>query len=301
MKTLKEVEGAIRKRKSIPRFLGFLMGVFILALNYNILVIPNKFNIGGTSGLAIIFEEIFNIKPALFIMISSIVLLVISYFALGKEQTLRSVLGALIYPLALILVEPLALKLIPYFQFQNILITIIVCGACIGIGNGIIYKVGYTTGGGDLIMKIIVKFQHLTEGTSQLIENTIIILLGGFVFGIPCVVYSIIINALCTMITDKILIGISNSKMFFIYSKKADLIKKYVLNDLESGMTMINTEGGYKLEPRKMLMVVVPTRQYYQFKEKLLEIDRDAFFIITDCYEVSGGVKKDVIYSFLNE
>ena len=193
----------------------------------------------------------------------------------------------------IMLVEPLATFLSPHFQFQNILITIILCGGIIGVGNGLIYKAGFTTGGGDLIMKMISKFQRLTEGTSQLIENVIIVLLGGLVLGIPSVIYSIILNVVCANITDKILIGISNSKMFFIYSKKTAKIKKYVLDDLESGMTIIHTEGGFKLTPRKMLMVVVPTREYYAFREMILAIDPDAFFVITDCYEVSGGVKKE--------
>ena len=123
--------------------------------------------------------------------------------------------------------------------------------------------------------------------------NVVIVLLGGLVLGIPSVIYSIILNVICTSITDKILIGISNSKMFFIYSKKTAKIKKFVLDDLKSGMTIIHTEGGFKLTPRKMLMVVVPTREYYAFREMILAIDPDAFFVITDCYEVSGGVKKE--------
>ena len=292
-KTFETLKKEIVKRNLVQRIVSFLCGVFLLALNYNLLVVPNNLNIGGTSGLAIIFKELFGLKPSIFILGSSVILLIISYFALDKEQVMRSVVGAIMYPVAIMVVEPLAASLSPYFQFQNILITIILCGGIIGVGNGLIYKAGFTTGGGDLIMKMISKFQSLTEGMSQLIENVVIVLLGGLVLGIPSVIYSIILNVICTSITDKILIGISNSKMFFIYSKKTAKIKKFILDDLKSGMTIIHTEGGFKLTPRKMLMVVVPTREYYAFREMILAIDPDAFFVITDCYEVSGGVKKE--------
>ena len=80
--------------------------------------------------------------------------------------------------------------------------------------------------------------------------------------------------------------------MFFIYSKKYKLIEKYIMDDLHTGCTLFNTEGGYKKEKREMLMVVVPTRDYGTVKEEVLKIDSDAFFVVSDCYEVDGGKKR---------
>ena len=80
--------------------------------------------------------------------------------------------------------------------------------------------------------------------------------------------------------------------MFFIYSKKYKEIEKYIMSELETGVTLFNTEGGFLKKKREMLMAVVSNRDYYRIKEKVLEIDDEAFFVVSDCYEVNGGVKR---------
>ena len=130
------------------------------------------------------------------------------------------------------------------------------------------------------------------KNLNQLIMNTIIILLGVVVFGVPSLIYSLIIILISTNIVDKILIGISNSKMFMISSKKAKEIKEYAINSLNTGVTIFTTTGGYMFVKRKMLMIVVPTRLYNAFKEKILEIDNEAFIVVSDCYEVTGGQRR---------
>lgn len=80
--------------------------------------------------------------------------------------------------------------------------------------------------------------------------------------------------------------------MFFIYTRKTKEIEKFIINELQSGVTIFDAEGGFSRNKKKMIMCVVPTRDYYLFKESILLIDSNAFFIVTDCYEVSGGVKR---------
>jgi uncharacterized membrane-anchored protein YitT (DUF2179 family) len=275
----------------IKNFIIFLIGVFILAMNYNLFILPNNFNIGGTSGLSVIFKELCGINPTLFILVSSTILLVLAYFILDKNSIINSILGTILYPVMIYFTSPLASYLSSYLQFSNILIVILLSGCALGFANGCIYKAGFTTGGGDIIMKIISKYNHISEGASQLIENCIIILLGTLVFGISSLIYSVLIIFVSSNIVDKILIGISDSKMFFIYSNKLKQIEKYVISNMDTGVTELYTEGGFKVIPRKMLMVVVPTREYFALKDAILKIDPNCFFIVNDCYEVNGGVK----------
>ena len=289
---INKVLETVKNKNLLSRFSFFLVGVFITALNYNILVIPNNYNIGGSSGLAIIFKALLGIKPATFILILSLALLFVSFFTVGKKQTFRNLIGALLYPLLITMTEPLAAFLTPYFQFNNTLLTIIICGFLLGIGEGLTYKAGFTLGGGDIIMQLISKYQKIPEGKAQLILNIIIISFGTFLFGIENAIYSVLIIIIATTLVDKILIGISDSKMFFIYSKKINQVKKFVIQELQTGITVFNTEGGYNSEDQQMLMVVVSTKDYYLFKETILTIDPDAFFVVSDCYEVSGGVKQ---------
>ena len=89
------------------------------------------------------------------------------------------------------------------------------------------------------------------------------------------------------------MIGISNSKLFFIYTKETEKVRTFILEDLKSGVTLLETKGGFREEKGLLLMCVVNTNDYYYFKESVLAIDPEAFFVINDCYEVRGGVRKN--------
>ena len=86
--------------------------------------------------------------------------------------------------------------------------------------------------------------------------------------------------------------GVSDSKVFYIYTKKVRKVKKLILDEFKTGLTIIPSRGGYSLKKGHMIMCVVSNQDYYKFKERLLEIDSKAFLIINKCYEVNGGVKR---------
>ena len=289
---MKRVIGHITDKERLKKLLIFLVGLLILAFNYNLFVLPNEFNIGGMTGIATMLNFLCGIKPSYFIFGSSIFLIILSYFTLDKDTTYNSIIGAILYPLFIDFVKPFCDIMAPFLTFSNIVIIIIIAGVLLGLGNGLIYKSGFTLGGSDIIMKIIHKYQHLTEGNAQLLMNTVIVLLGILVFGIPRAIYSLILLIISTNIVDKIIIGISTSKMFLISSKKYRKIQDYAINNMHTGVTILDTTGGFLFEKGKMLQVVVPTRAYNAFREKILEIDPNAFIVVSDCYEVTGGKKE---------
>ena len=280
------------KKDIIKRIMMFFIGTLILALNYNIFVVPNNFVIGGTSGLSIIFNAIFKIDPVLFIYIADTILLIVSYIFMGSEKTYHSLVGSFLYPLLITFTAPIAKFLIPYLYIDNVLITVIVTGCFLGFGYGMIYKVGFTTGGGDIVMQLMNKYLKISEGKASLYMDILVVLLGGVTLGFANVVYSSIIIIIGSSLIDKVLIGISDSKMFFINSIKEEEIKDYVIKHMNTGVTILNTKGGYNNEKGTMLMVVVPTSDYYIFKETILDIDKNVFFVVSDCYEATGGVKR---------
>lgn len=280
------------KKDLVKRVLMFFGGTLILALNYNIFVIPNNFVIGGMSGLSIIVNAVFKIEPVVFIYVVDIVLLIISYIFMGSEKTYRSLVGSFLYPILITFTAPVAKFIVPYVYIDNVLITVIVTGCLLGIGYGMIYKVGFTTGGGDIIMQLMHKYLKLSEGKASLYMDILIVLLGGVTLGFANVIYSAIIIIIGTSLIDKLLIGISDSKMFLINSIKEDQIRNFVIKNLNTGVTILNTKGGYNNDKANMLMVVVPTSDYYIFKEAILDIDKNVFFIVSDVYDATGGVKR---------
>lgn len=287
-----KIKELVRHHHYIKRLIILLIGVTILAFVYNMFLVPNNLVIGGTSGIAIILQKLCGLNPNIFLYVASLVLLIISYFFLGKEETTNTLIGSLLYPIMVSITSPWANALKDYFVFDSFLIIILIAGLINGFANGIIYKSGFTTGGSDILMKIINKYARIPEGKSALYTNIVIILAGGFIFGINKMIYAILILYISSSLVDRILIGISNSKMFFIYTKKTEEVKDFIINDLKSGVTMFDTKGGFRSQKGKLLMCVVATRDYYFFKESVLMIDPNAFFVINDCYEVKGGVKK---------
>ena len=293
---MKKVKPKMKGR--IFRTVMFIIGTFLLAIGYNLILLPHNLIMGGTSGLSIILADIIN--PQVFITISSLILIVFSYFLLGKEKTIRSLAGSLLYPLFINLTVPLASKLAPHFEFDVVIITILLAGVLAGVGYGLVFKAGFTTGGGDILMQIVSKYCKIPEGLASRYLNAIVIIIGGFTFGFTKLIYSIIILYINTELIDRILIGISDSKMFYIYTKENKKVEEFIIKELQAGVTILDSEGGFSKKSRKILMCVVKTSDYYLFKETVLSIDPNAFIVVTDCYEVAGGVKRQRL-AFLNE
>lgn len=277
--------------KFILRIILILFGIFLIAMNYNMFLIPNNLVTGGTSGLSIIVEKISGWEARSFLLFINACLAFISLLALGIKKTWKIVLGSLAYPLMVNITAPLAASI--NFSFGNMMLTIVVATILYGVGNGIVYKMGFNTGGSDVIAIIVKEFKKMSQGKAVLITNIIIVLFGAYYYGLEIIIYAAIILYGGTYIVDKIMLGISDSKMFFIYSSKIKEIKDFILKEIDTGVTIFNTEGGYSHTKEKMLMCVVRTRDYYLFREKILEIDPHAFFIINDCYEVLNGVKRN--------
>jgi len=272
--------------------ISFVFGTFCLALCYNLFFVPNEIVVGGTSGLAIIIEELTGFNKQVFIYATAIILLIVSYCFLGKEETKRTVIGSLLYPLFVTFTAPIAEVLLHYLSFQEILVTVVLASLLYGFSNGIIYKFGYTTGGSDVIMQLLCKYFHFSEGTSSIIFNIVIILIGAFVFGFDNGVYAIIILLISSMVVDKIMIGMSDSKKFMIYTRESKKIKCLIEEDFMAGFTIFPTVGGYSHIRGAMIMCVIRNRDVNLFKARILEIDPTAFFVINDCYQVQGGVKR---------
>ena len=274
-----------------PRILIMVFGALLLAINYNLFLFPNSLVTGGTSGIATILYHVFEITPATFIFICNIVLVILSFILLGPRNTGFTIVGSILYPLFVSLTEPICSMLSSKLVIDNFMMTALISGFMLGTGNGFIYKAGFTTGGSDIMIQILCKYVKIPNGISSFIINIIIIGAGGIFFGINKVLYATLIIIINSMLIDKIMLGISDSKMFYISTKKPDAIKKFI-SEMNTGYTLLKTEGGYSKEDNELIMCVIRTSDYYMFKNVVEEIDPHAFFIISDCYEVYGGHHK---------
>ena len=269
------------------RYSVLLVSLFLSALVFNLFLYPTSLVTGGMNGVAIIINHIIEIDPALIIFIGSLLLLGLSYLFLGLDQTAGSVVATIVYPIFVELTEPLA-KLIVIDTSDLILMSILI-GILLGITNGLMYKVGFSNGGLNVISQILYKYFRISLSKTTMVINFIVVLIGGFYFGFNMVLYALVIIYISGFVIDKVILGISNNKAFYITTTKDEEVKDYLINTLHHTVTIFDVKGGFLEKKRKVLLAVIPTRDYFRLKEGIKEIDPKAFFVATDAYEVKGG------------
>lgn len=269
----------------IIRIGQLLLGLLLFAVAFNCFLLPNDLVFGGVSGLSIVFKDIFD--PSLFVFVGSAGLLIISFVLLGKEKTVGSILGSLLLPVFYKLTEFITVYL--PFEDTEIFLATIFGGVLAGIGRGLVYKAGFTTGGTDIINQIIHKYFKLSMGKCILISDGIIVGCGLFSFGLSKFMYAIVVLYIMSILADKVIFGISQSKAFYIVTEQVDEIKNFILVNMGHGVTIFDAVGGFSKENEKVLFCVIPTNEYFKLKEGIYQIDKEAFFVATDAYEVFGG------------
>ena len=277
----------IKQKIRIKELIEFIIGCFLVALAFNLFMSPNNLVAGGVSGFSLILKHFFGLNPSTIISVANILLIILSFLVLGKEKTKATILGSILFPIFVSLTEHLS-TYISFKESEMILIAIF-GGVLQGLGAGLIFRAGYSTGGTDILNMIVSKIFKISLGNSMFFTDGTIILIGAFVFGFNHLMYSLIILYLISTLTDKVVLGISDSKAFYIITSKEKEVKDFVINELKHGVTEFNAKGGYNSENQTVLMSVVPTREYYKLKEGIHNIDKNAFFVAMDSYEVKGG------------
>ena len=238
-------------------------------------------------GVGIILNKLIAIDPSLVILVGDIVLLILSYFLLGKEETKGTIIGSLLYPVFVKLTSSFT-ELIDLSGMDTLVLVLF--GAVItGFGLGLIFKSGFTTGGTDVLNQIVAKYFKTSLGNSMIFTDGLIIVCGLFVFGIDKFMYSLISLYIISIMTDKVVLGISEAKAFYIVTENETSIKRFITEKLGHGVTVLQARGGYTGDKKKVIMCTIPTKKYFLLKEGIHEIDPRAFFVVNDAYEVSGG------------
>lgn len=285
-KKIDTIVDTVKKKNIGKRYLMLILGCLIVAFSFNLFFLRYDIVCFGVSGISIVFNE-FGVNPSLFILISNIVLMIIAFFVLGYENMKNQLVGALSYPIFVSLTEMIT-RHIDLGNTEMVVIAIL-GGVFAGIGYGLIYKSNFSTGGTDVIIGIICKYFKISMGNASLIVNGIIVLIGKIVFSWDIVLYAILVSYLISVFTDKVLLGISKCKAFYIVTDKKndELIRKFLLSIDGVGTTVIDAEGGYSNNEETLLLAVVPSRSYFVVQDGLKEIDKNMFFLVCDSYEVS--------------
>ena len=286
-----KITGVVLQKDAMKKAFLFVMGCLISSLSYNLFSVPNNFVDGGLGGVSIVVTHFFpSIDPRLTILVGNAILVFVMLFVLGKQKSLMSIVGAVTYTLFVYLTKDFPALI--NFSFDNVLLYVLAAGVVGGFGEALVYKTGFNTGGNSIVALIIQKYCKKPLGVILRYIAIVVVIGGGLAYGYTSIMYSIIIICISTYLVDKMMIGISDSKMFYIHTNCEKEVKEFIINVIESGVTEFESHGAFSHKKKKMLMCVVPTDKYSLLRSAIKEIDPDAFIVVSDCYEVLGGTKK---------
>ena len=282
-----DLKKIIDKKNKTGRFALLFISLFISASLYNILLLPLSLVTGGTGGIATITYYLYYINPAIMVLLLSIACSVFGYMYLGKERTNTTLIATVIYP---ILIE-LTHRLFSFIKVDSsdVLLLVLFAGVISGVANGLMYKTGYSSGGIQMISQIFYEKFKISIAKSNLVMNVIIVLTGSLFFGFTNALYAIIYLYINSIVMDKVLLGISNNKAFYIITDCEKEVKDYIIDVLKHTVTVFDVKGGFLEGKRRVILTVIPSREYYRVTEGIKEIDKNAFFVVTDAYQVEGA------------
>lgn len=277
----------IKEKNLIFRFAIFCLALYILAIVFNLFFVPTNISPGGSSGLSIIIHEITGIDQGNLVTIIYIITLILSFIFLDIEKAFSLLLCTIIYPFFVKITGNITEYI--SIDYSDITTICIISGFLNGVSCGICYRIGFNPGGLSVIAQIIYKYFKISISKVNLFMSSIIVIVSGYYFGINHILYAIIVIYITSLMTDKVLLGISKNKQIYIITDKQDEVHEFITKQLKHGVTKLSCESGFGRK-RYVLMTSIPTREYTLLKEGVKMIDENVFLVATDAYQSYGGI-----------
>jgi len=274
-------------KASILEYVYVIVGAAVVAIGFNVFLLPNQVASGGVSGISTILHGLFGWNPGLVQYAFNIPLFLAGVLILGKKFGVKSFVGTLTLPFVVLITDNWE----PWTD--NPLLGALFGGIVVGLGIGLVFKGNASTGGTDLLAQIITKYTGLSLGTSVLLIDGIIAISAAIVFDLEKGLYALIGLYVTTKTIDIIQLGFSQSKMVYIITLKQDEVRDAIYAEINRGVTKLPAIGGYTGQARPVLMVVVYQTEFTKLKQLIKNVDPSAFVIVSDAYEVLGeGFKR---------
>ena len=260
-------------------------GVFIAAGVYNF-ASASDFPLTGFTGIALIINRLAGVPMGLMLIILNIPVAIICGRILGKKYFFNSMKSMLITSIIIDYVAPL----FPMYEGEKILAAI-ATGTLAGIGYGLIYTRGSSTGGSDfIILSVKSKKPYMSIGTISFSIDGLIVLVGAFIVSksVTGLLYGMIIIFICSTVVDRIMYGLSAGKMTLIVRDKAPEVAEAINDVVGRGATFLNARGSYSEENKDVVMCACSKKQMYLIQDAVRRVDPKAFMIIMESSEVMG-------------
>lgn len=262
-----------------------LLGCAIYAFGLNAFILPHKLLSGGLTGIAIMLHYLFGLQVGVLNLVLNIPILYAAYRWLGGWDVIVTIIGTI----AISYLVDMFSFISAYNLTTDPIVGSIVGGIFVGLGGGVIYRSGGTSGGIDPLAKIANKYWGIQMGSAVLAINIVILAISAFIFSIELATITLISIYISAYVTNKFVIGFHQQKAAFIITDKPSRISHYIMNLLHRGVTLLDGEGAYTGEEKKVIFTVVSLMQVTKLKSIVMRIDPKAFVFIVNANEVVGA------------
>lgn len=279
--------------KKIKEYLLITFGFIIVAFGIKLFLEPNNIAGGGVMGIAIIIHSLIpRYSVGLLMTVMNIVLFVAAIAFVGGKFGAKTIYASLGMSGVVWLLD----KFTTLKPVTSDLMLATLFGTIIsGIGMGIVFNQNASTGGTDIIAKMLNKFFHLDIGKALLLVDVCVTLFAGAALGADLGMFSLL-SAIITGITvDNFIEGINRCKQVMIISNESNKISQFIIKDLNRGCTMINGKGGYTWNDTMVIYTVLGRGEFIKLRSFIKEIDKDAFITVSDAREVLGEGFQDIV------
>lgn len=278
---------SIINRKRIESIFYILVGTFIMTTGTIFFNIPLKIAAGGVTGFAqVINYYISNLNIGLVMGVLNVILLLVGYMVIGKEFGLYTIIGAGSYSGFMTIFD--ALIEIKEPILGDNLANLILGAVLIGLGLAIVFRQNASTGGTDVLAKILESKMGISVSKGMLIVDAFVIALAGLTFGLQSGIYAFMSLYITTWVLDNTIAGFNSKIQMVIVSKEIENINNFIHKEINRGTTFYDARGGYTKKEQNVLVSIVDTKQYIKIRNYINSIDDDAFVYITNINEVIG-------------
>ena len=278
----------MKRVKTILLDLAFMAaGAVVYAVSVNAFTSPNNIAPGGVTGVATMLNYLFSTPIGLVAFLINIPIILWAVVEIGYKLVAKSVAAILLSSVAIDLLAPI----VPSYQGNMILVALF-AGLCEGLGLSLTFLRGATTGGTDMLARLLGRRKpHLSMGKLMLAVDGLIVLASAFVYGsIENAMYACIVIFVSTRLIDSILYGtdVGTGKLFFVMSPKVRQMGDRIIREVDRTVTYLDSHGGYTNEPGETMLCAVRRFEVFQVQAIIREEDRDAFVIVGDAGQITG-------------
>lgn len=273
----------LNKENRALQYIILVLGTFLMAVSTIMFFDPMEIVVGGVTGVAIILKNLSGIPMWLVSAAINIPLFIAGWRRLDRKTFVRTL--AATFSLTLFLGIVPEMKLLT----GDIVVDITIGAVLMGAGLGLVFLQYASSGGSDLLATIInVRVKHISIPKIMAVIDAVIVILGTGVFGITSGIYSLISICIVTKVSDMIVEGPDKAKLIYIITEKEKQVSDYIINDINRGVTYIETTGAYTQKVRKMIMCVVSGKEMVKIKQKVYQTDENAICFVGDIREAFG-------------